>query len=191
MNQIEIVNLALSHLGAAPIQDFEEGSAEANAAALNYDAARRSALRAYPWSFALKVETLARLDREGGDFEFVYALPGDCVRPVRLLRGGMFGGGSSGGPGFAVRGRELLAHWNPARLEYVADIKDPTLFDDAFVEAFAYTLASKLALSVTGDADKMQMYLQLSRTLVREAAATSAREQRADGGLDAYLRARR
>lgn len=188
MDNIGIVNLALSHLGAAPVQSLDEGSAEANAAKLNYDAARRSALRANPWSFALRTATLAKLEAAAPDFAHVYALPQTCVKALRLIAPHKT---EPGGEPFVIRGGTLCTDSVGASLEYVADITDPAEFDDLFVEVFSYHLASKLAMPVTGNGGNAQNFLQIARQLTVEAAANSARDRRDAATTNAYLDARR
>ena len=183
--QIEIINIALARLGESPIQDINEGSAPANAAKLIYDAERQATLRSYPWNFALKQKTLARLDQEDVDFENVFALPVDCLRVVRLMDAG-----SKAEAQYVTRGGCVCTDSDRVILEYVADMKDATFYDSKFVEALTYRLASALAMPVKGSPELMGNYMNLFRDLVTEAAARSAGEERNVLSDNPYLEAR-
>ena len=91
-SKLEIVNIALARLGESPIQSLTEDSVPARVVSLLFDSARRSALRDYNWSFAIRSDSLARmaaLPDEMFDFQYAYALPPDCLRALRLRSGGL------------------------------------------------------------------------------------------------------
>ncbi len=192
MDKTSIINLALSHHGASPISDINEGSTEANAALVNYDAARRSVLRDFHWSFALRLKTLARLpDQEPGEYNYVYALPVDCLYPLRLREAHEATDFDDRNvEAFAVRGKFFYCNHENPRLEYIADVEDTSFFDPLFVEAFSYRLAAKLAMPITGTDARCQYLMQWSASLLERAAASSAREQRDHGSANAYVDAR-
>lgn len=186
--KVEIINLALARLGTAPVQALDEGSASANAARMFYDPARKATLRDYNWNFALKVTNLSRLADASGDFDYTYAMPADCIRVIRLRRRDFSEGNE--GVAFATRGKTIVTDEGDAVAEYVADIEDPVMFDDKFVEAMSYRLASDMAILVAGKPDMMASYLNAYKELVKEAAALSANEQREHLSENPYLDAR-
>lgn len=173
---VEIVNLALARLGESPIQSLDEGTVPSNMAKLFYDPARKAVLRDFVWNFSLSVTALARLELTPGDFRYGYAMPHDCLRVVRL-RGGTGTDFDEGGPRFTVRGGVLFTDADRARLEYVRDVTDPTEFDDKFVEALAYRLASDLAMPVKGSAELMANYMNVYSVKIGQAATLSAKEE--------------
>ena len=183
--RVEIINIALARLGESPIQTLNEGSAPANAAKLLYDAERRATLREYPWNFALKQATLARSEQDAADFRYAYALPGDCLRAVRLR-----GADKSKAVGFSVRGGYLYTDETGVTLEYVADIDDGDRYDSKFIEAFSYRLASALAMPVKGSPELMGNFMNLYKTMVSDAAVQSAREERTQISDNPYIEAR-
>jgi hypothetical protein len=75
-------------------------------------------------------------------------------------------------------------------LEYVADVEDTGLFDAKFIEAFSYKLAAALAMTVKGSPELMANYTNLYQTLVTDAAAKSAHEERVYLSDNPYLEAR-
>ena len=186
MDKITIINMALSRIGEAPIQSIDSGSNAANVARLNYDLARRSMLREYRWNFAVKIQRLARLAEDGVDYDFVYQLPSGCLKALGLLAPG--GGLISG---YLIRGGKLYANADEAVLEYIDDVEDTNLFDDNFIEAISYKLASSLAIPITGDETKMQTYLQVAQNLIAQSAANSNRENRDTPEENLYVRSRR
>lgn len=189
-SEVEIVNIALARLGESPIQSFEEGSVPANMAKVFYDPARRAVLRAYDWSFSLKTVRLARLAEAPVDFRFAFSLPSDCLRVIRLRRKGLADYTDGADIRFVTRSGVLYTDEEEAYLEYVADVSDTSLFDDKFVEAFSYKLASDLAMPVKGSAELMANYMNVFNDLVVRAATLTEREERSDYGENPYLEAR-
>jgi hypothetical protein len=176
----EIINIALARLGESPIQSLDEGTVPANAAKLLFDSARQSALRDYNWSFALRMDSLARTDAEPVDFRYAFALPHGCLRAIRLR----------GESPFAVRGNQLFTDEERPVLEYVADVPDANDFDSKFSEVLSYKLASELAMPVKGSSELMAQFFNVYQTLIQQAASESAREQGNKGSDNPYLEAR-
>jgi hypothetical protein len=183
--RVEIVNIALARLGESPIQTLDEGSTPANAALQLYDIERQATLRDYPWNFALKQASLARVDKVAFEFRTAFALPGDCLRAVRL-----WGADREEIVSFTVRNGTLFTQPERVTLEYVADVEDTGLFDAKFIEAFSYKLAAALAMTVKGSPELMANYTNLYQTLVTDAAAKSAHEERVYLSDNPYLEAR-
>lgn len=85
-SEVDIANLALSHLGdSATIASLDppEGSAQAEHCARFYPMARDALLESYAWSFASKRLQLAELTSSWPQWDYAYAKPGD----VLVLRG--------------------------------------------------------------------------------------------------------
>lgn len=178
--KVEIINIALARLGESPIQSPEEDSVPAITAKTVYDAARRATLRDYNWNFALITASLAQYGEPEHGFRFAFALPADCLRAVRLIHGERF----------AIRSGALVTNAPKAVLEYVRDVTDESEFDDKFVEAFSYKLASELAMPVKGSAELMASYSNAYQALVNRAATETAWEQRDLHSVNPYLEAR-
>ncbi len=169
MTKIELINIALGRLGESPIQSLDEGSVPARAAAIVYDPARKSALRDYPWSFALKEADLARYEVcDSAFFAYSFALPFDCLRVIAV----------HGSAEYEVAGMTFYTNTPKVRLKYIADVDDTGLFDSKFAEAFSYKLASELAMPVKGSAELMASYNNAYTTLAQDSAVKSERENR-------------
>ncbi len=81
LTSIALCARALVKLGARSIASFDEGTAEAEIAAVLYPSVRDGLLSAHPWSFATGQATLARLAQQPvADHAFAYQLPPDFLR---------------------------------------------------------------------------------------------------------------
>lgn len=169
MTQIEIINIALGRLGESPIQSLGEGSAPARAAAIVYDAARRAALRDYPWGFALREADLVQnATCDSSFFGYSFAMPVDCLRVVAVL----------GDAEYETAGTNIYSNTPKMHLKYIADVEDTNIFDSKFTEALTYKLASELAMPVKGSPELMASYNNAYTTIAQESAALSEHEDR-------------
>lgn len=181
MTKTEIINMALGRLGESPIQSLDENSVPARAALLVYDAARRAALRDYPWSFALKEADLVRNAVCASKFfAYSFALPFGCLKVVEVL----------GDAEYETGGADLYSNSPAIHLKYVADVEDTDIFDSKFTEALTYKLASELAMPVKGSAELMASYNNAYTTLAQGSAAESERESRQVLSDNPYVDAR-
>lgn len=87
-SQVDIVNLALSHLGdGATVSSIDppEGSAQAEHAARFYGPALASLLELHPWSFATTRAALAAVGNPASTYAYAYALPSDALNLLAIL----------------------------------------------------------------------------------------------------------
>ena len=188
---IDICNLALVRLGHAPIQSLTEGSEEANKCQTLYDRIRRTALRAHPWNFATTTVALSQLEGDEVlyDWDYVYQVPADCLRVLYIVDSSS--PASDTIPYELQTGGVLLTDQPEARLRYIKDVSDTSLFDEQFVEAFSYRLAADLAMPLTGKAEYANSLTQLYNTTVRAAMASDSKERRRENKANrAFLDAR-
>jgi hypothetical protein len=186
---VSLVNEALDHLGQAPIQALTDQTATAVLANRFYDTTRRKTLRLVPWRFAMKVEALALSTDEILNWTYAYELPADCVRALRLEVPVEI---SPIDVEFEVVGDQLWTNWPQARLRYIRDITDPSKFDDLFADALSAHLAFKMAVPVTGDANRRneaQISFNAALRVARGANGSEARvpSQTGRGLKDARL----
>lgn len=81
-SEVDIANLALSHLGdSATVASLNppEGSAQAEHCARYYPMARDALLESYAWSFASKRIQLAQLTSAWDQWTYAYARPSDAL----------------------------------------------------------------------------------------------------------------
>ncbi len=163
-SDVDIANMALGIVGSdTTITSMSppSGSAAARHCALYYDTARREALTKAHWSFARKRATLATLTNPSTVWTYAYALPSDCIAPVRIprLSSAIMDGevavdwnwlvNESGGADYIVEydGTQavLLTNEADAELFYIFDQTNAAKYTPMFVTGLAYLLASYLA----------------------------------------------
>lgn len=153
-SKTQIVNVALQRIGFANyLANVDtETSPAARAAQASFEIERDFVLRAFPWPFATKYETLALVDGSSddpvnNDWTFAYRFPADCLRARRIVREN--GRLDTDPPRFRIgrdsQGRLIYSDEEEAVLEYTVRITDPAEFDANFVSAFAWRLAWMLA----------------------------------------------
>lgn len=157
---VQICNMALSHIGSdARVSAISppDGSVEAGHCATFYDLARTELLEPGNWRFSLTRTTLAELTNASDTWAYAYALPSDCLRPLRVLRpnGGLtvfnvddsyvYNVDDQDSAPFDVEGQVLFSNEPDAVLVYVRDITDSTKFTPSFTSALSFNLAGYLA----------------------------------------------
>ena len=190
----DICNLALGHLGEAPIVNLGDDDVAARACSLHYADTLDEILRSHRWNFAIKRDTLSSLTPAPAfGWTYRYQLPEECLRVVE------FNGSDAGdwlSSTYVIEGRELLTNASSAQVIYVQRITDVSLFDPLFVKALAVKLAIVLSESMRGSTGKTTELLELYQSLVAPLARRiDANEgNRRKGTLpvnSAFVRARR
>lgn len=185
--------MALSHLGAdAVIASINppDGSVEAGHAARFYPQARTEMIEAFAWPFAKKRVTLPTVTNPSSVWAYAYALPGDCLNPVRVLTSTLlvqFGFqpyygfvtpseialfNERGCADFEVEGGTLLTNEPAAVLLYVCDIIDTSKFTPSFTTALSYLVAAFMAGPIIKGAEGAKAGLQL-RQIARQIAGSA------------------
>lgn len=175
-SEIDICNLALSHLGDdATVASINppEGSAQAEHCSRFYPLARDTLLELHAWNFCTKRAALALLVDSGTQWFYTYEQPADCLRVISVLD--VNAGDDLGVPAttFAwpalntpqpfvcetdALGREIILTNQPdAMARYTAYVTDTTKFSPLFVTALTWKLAAMLAGPVVkGDAGRAE-----------------------------------
>ncbi len=204
-NSIEIANLALGNIKARTIQTFNEPSLEAQTCKARYDIARKYLLREMAWNFARKTEPLALREDTSVEFIYVYDYPSDCVKLQRILPDFLLGNERTAYLRFQndypydMRAESMRLYDQPyevavidgvkvvmsdlpeAHAVYTSNVEDTNLFDDQFVEAFSWWLASQIAVPIVGVEKGREMRkdaLQIFGSIIREAKEANANEKR-------------
>lgn len=156
LSDAQIVNLALAQLGAKPIAALTDNTQGAMLANQLFEPARNMLLEMFPWTWARKQAALAKSSTTPvfSTYAYAYALPSDCLSPVRL----------EGGDEWEVYGDRLLytnadSEDGDVNLEYVAKVTDNSLYSHVFVQCLAALLAAQLALPLKNDAPLAQRLL--------------------------------
>ncbi len=182
-SKVAIINRALTKLGASRIVQISDNTKEAREMAATFDIVRDSELRINRWSFSIKRAQLAA-DVTAPEFEFShrFTLPADYLRT--LMVGDLWPGydptdyrTGPGGADWAIENGFILYNSaGPLRLRYIARIEDTTLWDSAFVEAFACKLAVETCEAITQSSQKRQMAMEEYRIAVQAARRAGAIE---------------
>lgn len=165
-SDVDVCNMALSHFGSESVVTSlspPDGSVEAGHCKRFFALARKEALEMAPFTWTKKRAALAAVDNPSTVWAHAYALPNDCLSPLRVLQQAtvqewVFWPGSAvvtqddirffsehGSADFEIEGQTLLTHEADAVLLYTRDITDLTKFTATFLSGFSYLLASYLA----------------------------------------------
>lgn len=184
MNNTDICNMSLNHIGRENITGMHEESEAARTCKIHYDLQRRVLLRAYTWGFATKTDKLALIDKKVPGWKYVYAYPPDCVQARKIF--------NEKNTWFVLRKnfkgnidqvllnentKALVCNHADAYLEYIADVKDVSLFTDDFIQALSYFLAGAIAVPLTGSKALAQQMQAMGGQLLSEAKFTQMEER--------------
>lgn len=185
-SEVQICNLALTRLGhkSDPLASLADTGKAARLCALHYEPTRDAVLRAHPWNFAVKRAELPALEAAPvWGHARAFQLPADLLRVLEL---------EDSGAEYRVEGRTIATDAGaPLRLEYLARVTDPGLFDALFIDALAARLAAELAVPLTDNAQLAETMSALYQAKLAEARTTDAMEGTPRGlDADAWLNAR-
>lgn len=152
-SEVDIANLALSHLGdTATVASLDppEGSAQAEHCARFYPMARDTLLQSYAWSFASRRAQLAELTSESPSWDYCYAKPSDCLAVRAILPNDATDDTKDNFQNFVmeVNSSEVEVIYTDQELAvamYTRSTVDAGKFPPLFVLALSYQLASLLA----------------------------------------------
>jgi hypothetical protein len=187
-SEVDICNLALSHIGAsATISSLTEQSEEAFHCNLLYADARDALLRAYPWGFSTRHLALSDVGDPPGNWSYRYSYPNDCLFAREILQT------TSGGDpidfeialGDAYNARVILTDQETATLIYTYKATNTLVFDSLFIIALAWRLASEIAMPLTRDEKRMKNAYEMYITTLSEAKTFNANESQIDRNQEA------
>lgn len=183
MTSTDVCNLALSYLGnTREISSMSEQSTEAILCQRFYNIARESLLKMFPWNFAVKQNSLTLVEDETDNtYAYVYENPNDCLRVLKVMAANDGGAVVNdynvvyGHPGIAVR--RIVSDVADAKISYIADIQDTEAMPSEFIDAFALTLANRLALPLSSSGQMAQAIQQQASIAVDVAKRMCAVER--------------
>lgn len=186
-SQTDIVNRALTKLGAARITNINDSNKSARAMNAIYDTVRKSELRKHMWGFALKRDAIAKLaDAPAWGFGNQYQLPTDFLRLVQIndtfIIPAIAEYTTQDNSAWAIEGTAILTDFDaPLKIRYVRDIIDAGLYDPLFVESFAAKLAYEACEEITNSNQKRAAAMDNYKEAIREAVMTNAIERPPQG----------
>jgi hypothetical protein len=174
LTALEICSRALIKIGAAPITDFTDGSAEADIAGLLYLPVRNALISSYPWSFALKQAVLApSLTPPTADFSKAFTLPGDCLR---VWSAGQAGRGQ--GMRYRVMGKALHTDADSVTLTYIGSVLEadmPPFADMALITK----LAAEFCIPLTENTQRAEALTRMAEQEIAKARSIDAQQDSA------------
>lgn len=182
-SQVEVVNLALTKLGAARITAITDASKSARVMSSLWSVVRRAELRRALWSFALRRTALPALsDAPAFGFARAFQLPADYLRLVQVGQTYVSPSQTDYVTGdnspWAIEAGQILTDFGaPLQIRYVGDVEDTGTFDALFVQCFASALAYEACEEITNSTAKRQMLAEDYKAQRRDAVATGAIER--------------
>ena len=168
---ISLANQALLKLGATRINTFEDTKIEAVVIKEFYEPAYLWMLAQYPWSFAMKSQTLARtITPPDEEYEYGYALPEDFVWIQRTFPIS----------NFKIVGRELHTNEQKIAIKYSQRI-DESRTPPTFAQAFMLYLASLACITITENTQKEQSLATQAMDHLKRAKSLDAQQHPQDG----------
>jgi len=196
-SEVDIVNLALSHLGdEAGVVAITppDGTIQSAHCARFYPIARGVLLEMHPWTFATKRVTLAEVDNPvEDDWAYAYALPSTCIRPLAALYPGvparmLSNGSDADSHPYLIEADSdgdlvLFTNVETASLRYIDLVTDTAKYTPLFVMALARLLAAYLAGPILKGTEGMRVakaQLEVFDVEFRQAAAKNANTGKRD-----------
>ncbi len=179
MTKTEIVNKALTLIGASPITSLDDETNNARIMNRVYDSSLRSILSECMWNFATKRRLLATsadtLPWYDSGVDIVYAKPSDCIRIF---------GSSDDDAVWKEEGDYILSDTSSLGVKYVYYLDVPSKYPASFVDAFVDRLAYDCSFMVTNSKQISETYLKK----YEQVSLPKARSENAQVGTQQYLK---
>jgi len=179
MTKTEIVNKALTLIGASPITSLTDDTNNARIMNRVYDSSLRSILSECLWNFATKrrllatsAETLAWYDT---GVTLIYAKPADCIR--------IFGTNDDAAT-WKEEGDLIMSDTSGLGVKYVYYLDDPSKYPASFVDAFVDRLAYDSSFMVTNSKQVAEIYMKK----YEQVSLPKARSENAQVGVQQYVK---
>lgn len=164
-SQLDICNLALTFLGAAPIVNLSDNNNRAQTLSLLYTQVRDAELRKHTWRFSIKRDAMSALVSvpASGPYSQQFQVPSDCLKV--LMVGDSWPSADMSDyrtapttDDYSVEGDKILSNLPaPLSIRYVRQVTDTGLYDPAFVIMFAAMMAWKGCEKITQSTDKRKL----------------------------------
>jgi hypothetical protein len=170
-NYVTIANSAAMTVGtSARLLDPGDDTVLGRAVASVWDIERKAALRDGAWNFAMKRAELAALVQTPvHEYPYKFQVPADCLRLIELY--------NLPRAAWQLESKQILSkELGPLRIRYLADIKEPALFDPQFAHCFALRIACAIGNRIAGSTFKEELNWNKYRQALAEAKRTDAME---------------
>lgn len=192
-NRLEIYNMALGFIGSRTVGSPNERTPEAIQCELFWDRARRSALRDYPYRFAVRRMRLPEMELPevyAGEWCHAYGVPDTVLRVLRVHQGRERGSRRPFSLEQIDAGPIILCNIEQAMATCIVDVEDISRWDDAFIQCIARKLAYMIAVPLLKDHSKVQALAQQYQACIPQGEGVDGAESVDRREPDAWLMAR-
>lgn len=164
----EIINKALTQVGAAPITNIDDDSNNARVMSRVYDTSLRSILSECKWNFATKRSLLSVLSTTLAWYDvgetFIYQKPTDVIRIF---------GVSDKNAAWREEGDEIISDTSALGIRYVYYNDSPSKYPAYFVDALVDKLSSDVAYTIVNSSTLGETYKKLYESISLPKAMSS------------------
>ena len=178
-SQVQICNLALSHIGiTTPISSIDEAGAEARQCKLHYDQAVTALIGGPNFIFQNTVSVVA-MAQVTNDWDsrwlYAFARPVGTIKICRVVPEIDYAEDAIPVP-YGVRGDNIYCDIEVAYLERVTSPENPEKFGPLLVDAISAGLAARIAYPLTRDASVQRAAMETAQRMRMAAEAGDANE---------------
>lgn len=153
ITSIDLCSKALLLIGANAIQSFDDGSRESDVCSSIYELVRDTLIANRLWGFTLEQRNLARINETPlRDWKYSYALPAEILRIKKV----------SNSKDFEIVRGKLYSNSPSLSVDCQVAI-DAAEMPPYFQAALISELASKLSVSLLGDASKYNLFSAMAQ----------------------------
>jgi len=199
---VQIVNLALHHLGVERISSLDEDSKRAKLMKDLYELTLNEVLRSATWGFAMKRAKLEKLSSAPAfGYSSQFDLPNDYLKLHEVTEFDPSRGTGQKHPytnwdepyrlEYKIEDGRILASADTLYIRYIFKAFKVDMFSPDFVECLSRTLASKACFSLTQDRNLRAALMEEAEFWRRTASANDAQESSPDDyEISAFIRPR-
>lgn len=148
--QIEIINRALSYLGANPITALNDGSTEADVMSAVYDGIRDVVMEAREWAFATaRIELAKDVATPPFGFGSQFSLPSNVLRILDVRSDTGESRLTYNSLDWVREGDKIYCDAERAFCRYLKRITDTSLYPPSFQQALVARLAAETSITFT------------------------------------------
>lgn len=183
-SQVDIYNLALSHLGLEQIASISDTSPSGNACNLFYEPSRDDTFRGARWAFATVTVSLTAdaASITSPEWTYIYDYPSTCACMWAVFSEA--NADMKERQDFEVQyniantKKIILTNEADAYGEYTYILTDTTEYDPSFVMALSYKLAANMAHTLIGKEETQQSMMNGYQLAISEAKRIGSIEKR-------------
>lgn len=154
-NSTELVNVALSRLGEAPIAAISDTDDKSTLVRNQYEMVRTSVLARRTWRFAIKKAHLAQLSSTPvNEYQYNFQLPSDLIQGPFAVYASTDNHARARNMDWELFGNEVYANFDTVVIDYGADVPNVQRWPAYFQELVVLALCAALAAELT-DSDSL------------------------------------